>query len=157
MTNPHFEAMPTDIVRALQSGAPDANGMPPERFVSDGSGIPCRHCLSDVAAGDPALVFAYCPFPERQPYAEIGPVFLHAEGCDRYDPAAGVPPMILARHELVMRGYDADDRIVEGSGQVVRTSEVDMAATALLDQPEVAYVHTRCAWNTCYQCRIDRG
>jgi len=157
MTTLRFEAMPTDIARAFRSGALDANGMAPERFISDGSGIPCRHCLSDVTAGDPVLVLAYRPFPEPQPYAEIGPIFLHAEHCDRYDPVAGVPPVILARKDLVMRGYDADDRIVEGTGQAVQSNEVDAAAAALLDRPEVAYIHARCAWNTCYQCRIDLG
>jgi len=157
MTTPRFEALPTDIVDAFRSGALDANDMPPERFISDGSGIPCRHCLSDVAAGEPVLVLAYRPFPERQPYAEIGPIFLHAEDCDRYDPAAGVPPMILARKELVMRGYDGDHRIVEGTGRLVRTNDVAATATALLDRPDVVYLHTRCAWNTCYQCRIERG
>jgi hypothetical protein len=157
MTNLRFEAMPTDLAAAFRSGAHDANGAAPERFISDGSGIPCRHCLADVAAGDPALVLAYRPFPERQPYAEIGPIFLHAEDCDRHDPAAGVPPMILARDELVMRGYDEDHRIVDGTGQAVRTNDVVAAAAALLDRPDVAYIHTRCAWNTCYQCRVDRG
>lgn len=157
ITTPRFEALPTDIVDAFRSGAPDANDMRPEKFISDGSGIPCRHCLSDVTVGEPALVLAYRPFPERQPYAEIGPIFLHAEDCDRYDPAAGVPPMILARKELVMRGYDEDHRIVENTGRVVPTNDVAAMAATLLDRPDVAYIHTRCAWNTCYQCRIERG
>jgi len=157
MTVLRFEAMPTDVVQAFRSGAPDANGMAPERFVSDGSGIPCRHCLSDVAAGDPVLVLAHRPFPERQPYAEIGPIFLHAEACDRHDPAAGVPPVILARKELLIRGYGADDRIVEGTGQAIQSNDVDATAAVLLDLPEVAYLHTRCLGNNCYQCRIERG
>ena len=157
MTSPRFEAIPTDIVRAFRSGSLDANDMAPERFISDGSGIPCRHCLSDVAEGDPVLVLAYRPFPERQPYAEIGPIFLHEGDCDRHDPAAGVPPMIRARKELLMRGYDADDRIIEGTGQVVSTADVAATAARLLERSAVAYVHARSASNNCYQCRIDRG
>ena len=47
-----FLAMPTDVVRAYQAGAADAYGRPPEKLVSDGSGFPCRHCLTDVAAGE---------------------------------------------------------------------------------------------------------
>ena len=50
----------------------------PERQVSDGSAVPCRHCLSDVAAGEPFLILAHRPFPEAQPYAETGPIFLRA-------------------------------------------------------------------------------
>ena len=55
---------------ALQRGGPDAYGMPPERRISDGDGVPCRHCLRTVAAGKDYLVLAYRPFPEFQPYAE---------------------------------------------------------------------------------------
>src|SRR5690606_28755477 len=73
-----FVAMPTDQARAYQRGAPDAYGNPPERRISDGSGIPCRHCLQHVAAGQDYLTLAYRPFPALQPYAETGPIFLHA-------------------------------------------------------------------------------
>jgi hypothetical protein len=38
-----FIAMPTDGARAYQAGAPDANGQKPERHISDGTGVPCRH------------------------------------------------------------------------------------------------------------------
>src|SRR5690349_14713046 len=71
-----FVAMPTEVARAFQQGAPDANGQPPERHLSDGDGVPCRHCLTTVAAGDPYLLLAYRPFSTLQPYAECGPIFL---------------------------------------------------------------------------------
>ena len=67
-------------------------GQPPERKISDGDGVPCRHCLGYVEAGAPYLVLAYRPFPAPQPYAEVGPVFLHADPCPAYDPANGLPP-----------------------------------------------------------------
>ena len=68
MTELRFIALDTETVRALQAGNPDANGQVPERLVSDGSGVPCRHCLNDVAAGARFLVLAHRPFPEVQPY-----------------------------------------------------------------------------------------
>ncbi len=48
----HYVALPTDRVRALQAGGPDAYGMTPERRISDGDGVPCRHCLQNVRAGE---------------------------------------------------------------------------------------------------------
>ena len=150
-----FIALPTDAVRALQAGALDANGQLPERRHSSGSGVPCRHCLSQVASGEPYLVLAYRPFPAPQPYAEIGPIFLHAAGCARYTPETSIPPMFLARETLLVRGYGADDRIVYGTGRIVPTTELAPAASALLQRPEVAYVHARSASNNCYQCRIE--
>ena len=38
-----FVALETDVVRSLQTGGPDANGQLPERQVSNGGGVPCRH------------------------------------------------------------------------------------------------------------------
>ncbi|TIT55168.1 MAG: DUF1203 domain-containing protein, partial [Mesorhizobium sp.] len=59
-----FKALPTEDVQALQGGGPDAYGNTPERQVSDGDGMPCRHCLKNIAAGDDYLVLAYRPFPQ---------------------------------------------------------------------------------------------
>ena len=78
-----FTSMPTEVARAYQAGAADANGQVPERHISDGDGVPCRHCQRDVAAGEPYLILAHRPFPTAQPYAEQGPIFLHAESCPR--------------------------------------------------------------------------
>ncbi len=157
MTQLRFEAMPSDVVHAYQAGAPDANGQPPERHLSDGPGNPCRHCLTDVAPGKPMLILAHRPFPALQPYAEVGPIFLHAEACGRYDAAAGVPPILRLRERLLVRGYGANHRILYGTGQVIATADLEAAATALLERPEVAYLHLRSASNNCYQCRIERA
>ena len=53
-----FESLPTDAVRALQAGGPDAYGNAPERRISNGNGVPCRHCLKYVAEGEPYLIVA---------------------------------------------------------------------------------------------------
>jgi hypothetical protein len=149
-----FEALPTEAVRALQRGEADAYGRSPERKISDGEGVPCRHCMRNVAAGAPYLVLAYRPFPELQPYAETGPIFLHAEECERAPSSAELPEM-LASPDYIVRGYGADDRIVYGTGAVVPTIEIAGKAEALLARDDVSYIHVRSARNNCYQCRID--
>ena len=151
-----FEALPTEAVRALQRGGSDAYGCTPERNVSDGNGVPCRHCMRNVAAGEPYLVLAYRPFPELQPYAETGPIFLHAAECER-GPSGTQPPEMLASPDYIVRGYGADDRIVYGTGAVVPTAKIAGRAEALLARDDIAYVHVRSARNNCYQCRIDRA
>jgi hypothetical protein len=149
-----FEALPTEAVRALQRGGPDAYGHKPERKISDGDGVPCRHCMRNVAAGEPYLVLAYRPFPELQPYAETGQIFLHAAECER-GPSGTQPPEMLASPDYIVRGYGADDRIVYGTGAVVPTAKIAGRAEALLARDDIAYVHVRSASNNCYQCRID--
>lgn len=150
-------AMPTHEARAYQSGAPDAYGMAPERRVSDGGGVPCRHCLRAVEPGASYLVLAYRPFPALQPYAETGPVFLHAEPCDRAPEGEDLPPMFLDTPDYILRGYGEDDRIVYGTGGVVPTAGIPRRAAELLQRPDVAYVHMRSARNNCWQLRIERG
>jgi len=152
-----FKALPTEAVRSLQAGAPDAYGMTPERRISDGDGVPCRHCLTNVAAGVPYLVLAYRPFPALQPYAETGPIFLHAEECERASESDALPELFGRTPAYIMRGYSADDRIVYGTGAVVPTTEIPERAGELLARNDVAYLHMRSAKNNCYQCRIERG
>ncbi|MER8788211.1 DUF1203 domain-containing protein [Mesorhizobium sp. M0983] len=150
-----FKALPTDAVRALQRGGPDAYGLKPERKISDGDGVPCRHCLKNVAAGEAYLVLAYRPFSELQPYAETGPIFLHAEECERAAEGETLPDM-LESGEYIVRGYGKDNRIVYGSGGVIPTDAIAARAERLFESDDIAYVHIRSARNNCYQCRIDR-
>lgn len=152
-----YLALPTHEAEVYWAGKPDANGQTPERHVSPGGSIPCRHCLTEIAEGEPYLILAHRPFPAPQPYAEIGPIFLHAEPCERHPDAAATPKMFLGWERLLIKGYSADDRIVYGTGEVVPTADIERAAAAILERPGVAYVHGRSAKNNCYQVRIERA
>jgi hypothetical protein len=146
-------ALETDIVRRLQAGGADANGHSAERHISAG-GAPCRHCMTVVAEGEPYLILAHRPFPEPQPYAEQGPIFLHAGACGRYADGGGIPPMLTAAQYL-LRGYGEDNRIVYGSGQIVPTADIRDRAAAMFSDPRIAYIHLRSASNNCYLGRIE--
>ncbi len=156
MTAIRFLAMPTETARALQAGAPDANGQIPERAISDGSGNPCRHCLQFIAEGDEMLILAYRPFAEAQPYAETGPVFLHASACERHEERPETPDYLLGRESVIVRGYTDANRILYGTGQVVSTQEIATACAETLDNPDVAYVHVRSSTDNCFHCRVER-
>ena len=151
-----FVALETPLVRSLQAGGPDANGQTPERHISPGRGVPCRHCLRSVAAGEAFLILSHRPFPGPQPYAEQGPIFLHGDACARHQPSAELPAMLTSEYYLV-RGYGADDRIVYGSGQIVPTAQIPVAAEAMFADPRLAYIHLRSAANNCFQCRLERA
>lgn len=153
-----YSGMPSDLAAAYRAGAPDANGQVPERRVSDGDGVPCRHCLKNVEAAEAYLVLGYRPFPAPQPYAEVGPVFIHADECPAYAPAEGLPERERrGRSGRILRGYGRDDRIVYGTGIVVGSDRIEAEAEAILERPDVAYVHMRSATNNCFTLRIDRA
>jgi hypothetical protein len=153
----NFTAMPTEHAHALQSGGVDAYGRQPETMVSPGGGMPCRHCLEHITEGEDLLVVAYRPFPELQPYAETGPIFLHAKACPRYAATEVLPPILTTSPDFILRGYGSDDRIVYGTGGVTLQEKIVSRAEELLARADVAYVHVRSARNNCYQCRMDRA
>ena len=151
-----FTALDTGTVRALQNGGHDAYGREPERAVSDGNGVSCRHCLKLVGAGEKYLIVACRPFSTLQPYAETGPVFLHARECDRATESDALPEM-LTSSDYIVRGYNAGERIVYGTGGVVARERIAERAGELLDDTAIAFVHVCSSRNNCFQCRVERA
>ncbi|MEY8838465.1 DUF1203 domain-containing protein [Cribrihabitans sp. XS_ASV171] len=149
-----FTALPTDHVRALRMGAPDAYGQPPESKRADPGGIPCRHCLQRSRA--PYLVLAYTPFTTTQPYAETGPIFLCAEECPSGTCEDSLPAF-LTSDSYITRGYDRDERIVYGTGGVNPTPQILSRCRKLLADPAIAFVHIRSAANNCFHVRAERA
>jgi hypothetical protein len=147
--------LPSDEVAALRAGGVDANGQPALVRIAEGVANPCRHCLGLIAEGEEKLVLAYRPFVAAQPYAEIGPIFLHKAPCARYD-ADGLPDWFDFMDPSIIRGYGADDWIRYDTGSVVAGAELRDACRRILADPTIAYVHIRSKFN-CFQCRVDRG
>ena len=150
-----FTPMNTAMVRAAQAFAPDAYGNSPERRVSDGDGVPCRHCLGFVPAGHDYLVLAHRPFAGLHAYTETGPIFLCANPCVAGGGSA--LPAFLDSASYILRGYDAEERIIYGTGGVVPRASIMARGRELLNRADIAFVHVRSASNNCFHCRIDRA
>ena len=156
MSRFHFVALDSQTAAEYRDGGRDAHGMSPQRTASPEGGAPCRHCLAEIGADEPFLIVAHRPFAAAGAYAEVGPIFLHAEACERYPETDAVPEMFLKRSGFLIRGYDRRHRIVYRTGARIDTDALTETATRLLDDPEVSYLHLRSAAYNCYQCRIDR-
>ncbi len=153
----HYLPLPTHDVMAFQRGSPDAYGNLPERSLSDGGGNPCRHCLQDIKAGEGMLTLSLRPFSKLHPYAETGPVFLHADSCEAHDRTGGAPPIVTSRRQLLVKGYDVNERIVYGTGAIVDCARMDEHLGRLFANSEVAFADIRSASNNCYFCRAVRA
>ena len=148
-----FHAYDQPFVDAARAGGPDANGQPAEHALSDGAGNPCRSCLRDVPKGANMLILAARPFPELQPYAETGPIFLCAEPCMPWA-GDGLPPILASSPDYLLKGYSSDNRIVYGTGAVVAKNLLAVYAAEVLSDTRVAYVDVRSSRNNCFQTRI---
>jgi hypothetical protein len=128
--------------------------MPPLQRIAQGAANPCRHCLGLIAEGSPMLILAYRPFDVIQPYAETGPIFLHAEFCERFA-SDHLPKWFAYLEPALVRGYSLDHWIRYDSARVVKGTDITSSCEAILADPDVAYVHVRSKFN-CFQCRVDR-
>lgn len=152
---PRFTALPTSVVQAYRAGSPDAFGNAAERTTSDGFGNPCRHCLCNIPKGAAMLVLAHKPFEGTHPYAEVGPIFLCADECQRGG-GTDQPDILATSADYLIKGYSDRDRIIYGTGAIVPTSEMAARLDDIFADPDVAYIHIRSARNNCYQARVDR-
>jgi hypothetical protein len=151
-----FHTYEPGFVAAVRADGADANGLAAEHAISDGAGMPCRSCLKNIPEGAEMLVLAARPFPELQPYAETGPIFLCAETCAPWQ-GQGVPPILKTSSTYLVKAYRADNRIYYGLGKIVLAEELEEYAGRLLQNDDVAYVDVRSAVNNCFQTRITRS
>lgn len=137
-----------------RAGGLDAYGLPPERRVVQGGGVPCRHTLRMLTEGAPYLIVAHRPFAGLNPYTETGPIFLGAGDLPGAAVSSDLPPF-LTSPAYIVRGYSADERIVYGTGAVTPTQDIPAACARLFERAEVAFIHVRSASNTCFHVRVE--
>ncbi|HUA08850.1 MAG TPA: DUF1203 domain-containing protein [Candidatus Acidoferrales bacterium] len=114
---------------------------------------PCRSCLRIANEPEDLILLSYQPLPDRNPYAEIGPIFIHARACEPY--AAAEFPSDFRVRELIVRAYDRDGRIADAL--VAAPGEAEAACAAFLSRDEIAEVHVRHRSYTCYDFKVVRG
>ena len=90
--------------------------------------------------------------PAGRPYSESGPIFVHAEPCERYAATDQFPADF--RKGRVIRAYDSDQNII--AAEVVNGSEPEAIIEKFLQKPETAFVHVRSASHGCYTMKIER-
>jgi Protein of unknown function (DUF1203) len=117
-------------------------------------GEPVRCCLHIAQPGERLLLIAYHPFTKPSPYAETGPVFVHADSCDGYPCSDRYPDEFRGRQQ-VFRCYDAGGNIL-GGHLAEPTEEVETVIEDLFADQEVEYIHTRNVVFGCYMLEIRR-
>ena len=151
-----FRYLPIDdaTVHAVRATLRDADGNALHARVSDSDTAPCRSCLRVTPRGTRLILFAHRPFATRGPYAETGPVFVHAGACEPYRARDVFPPDFRSRR-LVFRAYDAQGEIY--AAELAEGVDAEQTLARQFADPAVAWVHVRNpAWG-CFDFAVERG
>jgi uncharacterized protein DUF1203 len=145
--------LPTEIAeaarRVVKAGAADHALI---KVDSPGSS-PCRHCLRWAQPGERVILFPYAAIPSGHPYFETGPIFVHADECQRYSAINEYP--VDFRDGRVFRAYDASYNIIDA--QVVNDSEPEVVIERLFQNPDTTFVDVRSVTNGCFTFRVQRA
>ena len=153
---PPFQYLPIQdaTVRAVRTALRDEHGNALQVQVSDSDTAPCRSCLRATPRGTRLILFAHRPFAIDGPYAETGPVFVHADNCEPYRARDVFPPDFRARR-LVFRAYDARGAI--HAATLADGVDAEQTLAQQFADPAVARVHVRNpAWG-CFDFAVERG
>ncbi|MEY2562583.1 MAG: hypothetical protein QOH88_776 [Verrucomicrobiota bacterium] len=129
-------------------------GAPDHRVVTADSpnGYPCRHCLRWAQPGERLILFPFAAIAPGRPYSEIGPIFVHAEPCERYAATDEFPSDF--REGRVVRAYNSQHDIIDA--KVVNGEGPEAVIERFLQKPETAFVHVRSVSHGCYTMEVER-
>jgi hypothetical protein len=139
----------TEARRKAAAGAPD------HRYVEVDSptGYPCRHCLRWASPGQRVVIFPFASIAPGRPYCATGPIFVHADDCERYS-ATDEYPADLRSHRVI-RAYDAGENMIDAI--VVGDNEPEAVIEKLLREPGTAFLQVHSVTRGCYTFRIERA
>jgi hypothetical protein len=149
-----ISALPSDDLRRIRAAGSDDFGNLFAASTDEVGGAPLRCCLTESLPGERISLISYRPFPWSGPYAEVGPVFVHAEECAGYQKDSEYPEGFASRRQL-LRAYDHDRRISDAI-QAKDGEQAKQILGWLLSRPEVDFVHSRNLEWGCYMFSARR-
>lgn len=151
-----IHALPAqDLARVRRAGVDDF-GHPVRQFVNSAEpGTPLRCCLREARVGERVALLAWRPLAEAPDsvYAEVGPVFVHAEGCSGYVDTGSYPQGFRHRRQ-VLRSYSTAGDMLDTALTDGQTAETAIAG--LLADAAAVVVHSRNVEAGCFMFAIRR-
>ena len=122
--------------------------------VNEKPGFPCRVTLEDAELGEHVILLPFEHQPAHSPYRSSGAIFVREQAAKTFDAVDVVPPVLRGRM-LSLRGYDAQDCMVDAD--VVSGDAVEEAIERFFTRDDVRYIHVHNAKRGCFACRIERA
>ena len=145
--------LPTEIAEEARHVAESGAGDHAVIKVDSPTGYPCRHCLRWAQPGERVILFPYASIPAGHPYSETGPIFVHAEPCQRYGATWKYPEDF--REGRAFRAYDANYNMIDA--EIVNEHEPEEVIEKLFQNSRTAFVDARSVSRGCFTFRIQRA
>jgi Protein of unknown function (DUF1203) len=146
-------AIETAVADKARLNAKDALGFPTFTEAA-GEGLPCRHCLRWIETGARATLFTHDAFAGVETLPLPGPVYVHADGCERYADEGQLPRHLL-ESPRTLNAYGKGRKLV--GQEYVQGAEAAAAIDRLFERADVEYVHVRSTTAGCYTFRVERA
>jgi hypothetical protein len=115
---------------------------------------PCRHCLRTFKVGaERSILFTYDRFRDVESLPQPGPIYIHAEHCERYDEKGGVPEE-LRDSPRTLEAYARGRNLA--AQEYVTDGKFEPAVDRLLERPEVDYIQVQSSTAGCFTFRMER-
>ena len=130
-------------------------------IVDEEGGAPLRCCLRRTAPGEVIYLLAYSPFTRPGPYAEVGPVFVHASPCPGYRETDAYPAGYRDWPTMVFRPYRHHvgldcDAIAYDAIQMGEGATAESLIASIFADPTIMFIHTRNVHAGCFMFSITR-
>jgi hypothetical protein len=151
------QALPApDLARIRATGIDDFGHALRLSVVEEEGGTPLRCCLREARGGERVALISWRPLHEAPDsvYAEVGPVFVHADDCPGYHEEGSYPDGFRHR-EQVLRSYSSTGDML--AAVVTKGADAEAAIAGLFTNPEAAVVHSRNVRAGCYMFAVYRA
>lgn len=147
-----LDPAPFAHLRAMSDEQLASGGMSRVR-VTEKPAAPCRISLDDAEIGESVILLNYTHQGADTPYHQQGPIFIR-ETNKRFAAPNTVPPA-LARRTLSLRGFDANNMMIEAD--LTEGAEAAALIERFFANPNVAYIHAHYARRGCFAALVQRG
>ena len=142
-----------DLARIRATGCDDFDHPLRVSVADEEPGTPLRCCLREAHVGERVALISWRPLHEapNSVYAEVGPVFVHADDCPGYREESSYPEGF--RHRVqVLRTYSADGDMLDAV--MTEGASAEEAIAGLFTNPDAVVVHSRNVTAGCYMFAV---
>jgi hypothetical protein len=155
MNTMRIMAIPTETANTVRSTltAP-VYGFPAHVEVASDA-APCRHCLKTFVAGkDRRILFTYDRFAGVESLPQPGPVYIHADNCERYA-TENIFPEELRNSPRTLEAYAHGRKLI--ATEYIADGKYEDAIEKMFANRETSYIQVNSTTAGCFTFRIDRN